>query len=79
MGVLRNFAKFTGKHLCQSLFFNKGAGLRPVVTLIIVFVNIYRVFRPITLLKHKLITNQYVAQNYCLFKRVINTLRTLLG
>ena len=27
--VLRNFAKFTGKHLCQSLFFNKIAGLRP--------------------------------------------------
>ena len=22
-GVLRNFVKFTGKHLCQSLFFNK--------------------------------------------------------
>ena len=22
-GVLRNFAKFTGKHLCQSLYFNK--------------------------------------------------------
>ena len=29
-GVLRNFAKFTGKYLCQSLF-NKVAGLRPVV------------------------------------------------
>ena len=28
-GVLRNFAKFTGKHLRQSLFFNKVAGLRP--------------------------------------------------
>ena len=27
--VLRNFAKFTGKHLCQSVFFNKVAGLRP--------------------------------------------------
>ena len=27
-GVLRNFAKFTGKHLCQSLFFNKVAGGR---------------------------------------------------
>ena len=26
-GVLKNFAKFTGKHLCQSLFFNKVAGL----------------------------------------------------
>ena len=25
-GVLRNFAKFTGKHLCQGLFFNKIAG-----------------------------------------------------
>ena len=27
--VLRNFAKLTGKHLCQRLFFNKTAGLRP--------------------------------------------------
>ena len=26
--VLRNFAKFAGKHLCQSLFLNKVAGLR---------------------------------------------------
>ena len=26
--VLENFTKFTGKHLCQSLFFNKVAGLR---------------------------------------------------
>ena len=24
-GILRNFTKFTGKHLCQSLFFNKVA------------------------------------------------------
>ena len=28
-GILRNFAKFAGKHLCQSLVFNKVAGLRP--------------------------------------------------
>ena len=27
-GVLRNFGKFTGKYLCQSLFFNKVAGLK---------------------------------------------------
>ena len=27
--VLRDFAKFTEKHLCQSLFFNKVAGLSP--------------------------------------------------
>ena len=30
---LRNFVKFTGKHLCQSLFFNKVAGLRPATLL----------------------------------------------
>ena len=29
-GVFRSFAKLTGKHLCQNLFFNKVAGLRPV-------------------------------------------------
>ena len=28
-GVLKKFTKFIGKHLCQSLFFNKVAGLRP--------------------------------------------------
>ena len=27
-GVLKTFAKFTGKHLCQSLFFNKVAGFK---------------------------------------------------
>ena len=32
-GVLRNFTKFTGKHLCQSLFFNKVTGLRPATLL----------------------------------------------
>ena len=28
IGVLKNFPKFTGKHLCESLFFNKAADLR---------------------------------------------------
>ena len=32
-GVLRNFVKFTRKHLCQSLFLNKITGLRPVTLL----------------------------------------------
>ena len=32
-GVLRNFANFTGKHLCQSLFFNKVAGPGPATLL----------------------------------------------
>ena len=29
--VLRNFVKFTWKHLCQRLFFNKVAGLSPAI------------------------------------------------
>ena len=32
-GILKNFAKFTRKYLCHSLFFNKGPGLRPVTLL----------------------------------------------
>ena len=28
-GVLKNFAEFTGKDLCQGLYFNEAAGLRP--------------------------------------------------
>ena len=32
-GVLRNLAKFTGKNLCQSLFFDKVASFRPVTLL----------------------------------------------
>ena len=31
-GVLKIFTKFTGKHLSQSLLFNKVAGLRPEAT-----------------------------------------------
>ena len=38
-GVLRNFAKFIGINLCQSLFFNKVAGLNLIKkeTLLLVF------------------------------------------
>ena len=36
-GVLKNFAKFTGKHLCQSLSFNKIAGLRPQIRLMQIY------------------------------------------
>ena len=31
-GVLKRFTKFAGKHLCQSLFFNKIGGLRPATS-----------------------------------------------
>ena len=32
-GVLKNFAKFAGKHLCQKLFFKKVVGRRPATLL----------------------------------------------
>ena len=36
-GVLKNLSKFTGKHLCQSLFFNKVAGAACIETVAQVF------------------------------------------
>ena len=33
-GILRNLLKLAGKHLCQSLFFDKVAGVKPVLTTI---------------------------------------------
>ena len=41
-GVLRNFTKFTGNHLCQSLSFNKVTGLRPATLLKMNFVEFLR-------------------------------------
>ena len=32
-GILKNVAKFTGKHMRQSLFFNKVTGLRSATSL----------------------------------------------
>ena len=49
-----------------------------VVTLMLVFLNIYEIFCPMTLLKHMLITNQYFAKSYYLINSVIITLTALL-
>ena len=38
-GVLKNYAKFTGKHMCHSLFFNKVAGLRPFLVNFVKFLR----------------------------------------
>ena len=42
-GVLRNFTKFTGKHLCQSLFFNKVAGLALIY--VVLYTSSYAQFK----------------------------------
>ena len=41
--VFRNFAKFTGKHLCQSLFFNKVADLNISGRLLLIKFSIFTV------------------------------------
>ena len=38
-GVLRNFAKLTGKHQCQRVFFNKVAGFRSATLLKKIFLH----------------------------------------
>ena len=50
-GVLRNFTKFTGERLCQSLFFNKVAGLHPWKRQKTRFSDVFRKCSPATLLK----------------------------
>ena len=62
-GVLRNLAKFTGKHLCQSLFFNKVSGLKvwnmfkvnnKDTMFLLLTLNIFHTLRPATLWKKRL-------------------------
>ena len=52
-GVLRNFAKSTGKHICQGLFFNKVAGL-------CLFFNKIAGLRPATLVEKELGTGVFL-------------------
>ena len=57
-GVLKNFTKFTGKYLCQSLFFNKVAGLRQPLKnfkgygLLLVFLSILWIFKKTFFIEH---------------------------
>ena len=38
-GVLKNFTKFTGKHLCQGLFFDRDSGAGVFLTFCEIFKN----------------------------------------
>ena len=58
--VLRNFTKFTGKHLCQSLFFDKVASLRPAKTSVVTTLYFRRQFydRVLTVFPYVLMLQQ---------------------
>ena len=43
-GVLKTFTNFTGKHLCQSLFLNKVAGLMPEILAQMFFCEFCEIF-----------------------------------
>ena len=72
-GVLRNLAKFTGKHLCESLYLNKVVGQS-------LYFNKVAGLRPATLLK-KTFWHRYFPVNFAKFLRKLflqNTFGRLL-
>ena len=71
--VLKNFVKFTGKHLCQSLFFNKVASLRPLLQpqASDVFKNTF-VTEHLWTTASEHITRIYITDNISLIKAVKN-------
>ena len=60
-GVLGNFAKFTGKHLCHRLLFNKVADLRPVLIVLNLKYTIPAVY---SMVKHTLRILRLVMQDF---------------
>ena len=51
-GALKNFAKVTGKNLCQSLFINKDAGPRPKIPTEVFFCQVCQFFFKNTFLQN---------------------------
>ena len=75
--VLRNFAKLTRKNLCRSLFFNKSAGLRPVIIVAkkdlsqmfnVVVISLYLFTIKVIVAKNTTKMTCFNLTNTCLFK-----------
>ena len=73
-GALRNFAKFTGKHLCQSLFFDKVEGLRPATLL---KRRVWHRCFPVNFRKF-LKTPFFIAMFFCIFRDLYQRYKHLL-
>ena len=63
--VFKNFAKFTCKHLCQSIFLNKVKGLRPA-TLLKKFCEFSKIFKNTYFTEHRRETNFAYSMVYLL-------------
>ena len=62
-GVLKNFVKITGKHLCQSLLFNNVPGLRPATLLKTRLWH--RCFQFCRIFRSTFLTEQVWVSSYC--------------
>ena len=82
-GVLWSFTKFTGKHLCQSFFFNKITGLRPAVLLKkkrwhrCCPVNFVKLLRTPFFTKHLRWLLQYLAFSFLQLAHIINNFEVI--
>ena len=68
-GVLRNFTKFTRKHLCQSLFFNKVALLKTRLWHRCFPVNLVKFLRPPATSLKKRLWHRCIPVNFVRFLR----------
>ena len=75
-GILGKFAKFTGKHLCKSLFFNKVAGLRPKASNFIKKETLAQVF---SCKLCEISKNTFFTEHLLATASVLNTLLRLRG
>ena len=67
-GVLRNFAKFTGKHRCQILFFNKVEDISiPPENIRKPFSDVFRVFRKAYKFMKKKLWHRYFLVDFAKF------------
>ena len=74
-GVLRIFSKFTGKHLCQSLFFNKVAGLNKETLAQVFFSELCEIFQNTYFCRTPPVAASVHLKTALLSKQTINVLK----
>ena len=74
--VLRNFTRFTGKHLCQSLFFNKVNFIKKETLAQVFFCEFYEISKN-TFFKEHLWTTASVNSCFSIIFSIFNKLKIL--
>ena len=71
-GVLRNYTKFTRKHLCQNLFFNKVVSLDPATLLKMRLWNRWLSVNVVNFLRNTFSYRTPVSNCFCFFRTTID-------